>query len=321
MHEDDPNDTDRGDSLSNADADTDTGADTTTKVDGADATIPDTTEADAAKAEADADAAETPEEKAERERTEEEARKKANIRIPKARFDEAQAKARAREQTLLDQIEDLKGGRQAAAVQDAVTVTKSKIEELQDTYEDLILDGRKDDARKVRRQIDKMREELTDYQTSVKSDAIRRSTIDELTYNAKLANFESTYPALNPDSEEFSTESTGEVAALLKAFVAAGTPRAEALAKAVKYVLGAPLAKTGTDVDPAQILSKRRAEQARAKAAAANSAQPANANNVGLNSDKDGKFANTDVNVMRLSQDSFAKLDDETKIKLRGDEV
>ena len=47
---------------------------------------------------------ETPEEKAEREKQEAEEAKKRNIRIPKSRFDEAQAKARQREQALLEAV-------------------------------------------------------------------------------------------------------------------------------------------------------------------------------------------------------------------------
>ena len=84
---------------------------------------------------------ETAEEKAERERLEAEEEKKRRIRIPKSRFDEAQAKARQREQALLDEIEKLKGGQQAAATTKAVSEMRTKIDELQDKYEDLILDG------------------------------------------------------------------------------------------------------------------------------------------------------------------------------------
>ena len=111
---------------------------------------------DAAKGDKLDEGEETPEEKAERERLEAEEAKKRNIRIPKSRFDEAQAKARAREQALLEEIDRLKGGQQASATQKAVSDMKSKIDELQDKYEDLILDGKKDEARKIRKQVDAM---------------------------------------------------------------------------------------------------------------------------------------------------------------------
>ena len=262
---------------------------------------------------------ETPEERAEREKQEAEEAKKRNIRIPKSRFDEAQAKARAREQALLEEIEKLKGGQQASATQKAVSDMRSKIEELQDKYEDLILDGRKDEARKVRKQVDAMREELVEYQTSVKSDAARKAAVDELSYNARLAGFEAKYPALNPEHEDFDGDQTNEVATLLNAFVKSGTKRADALAKAVKYVLGAPPEQKVSDA--AKALAEERAKKAREKAAEADKKQPPNSAKVGLDSDKAGKGGEQGIDVMRLSQDKFSKLDEETKAKLRGDEL
>ena len=262
---------------------------------------------------------ETPEEKAEREKQEAEEAKKRNIRIPKSRFDEAQAKARAREQALIEEIERLKGGQQASATQKAVSDMKSKIEELQDKYEDLILDGKKDEARKIRKQVDAMREELVEYQTSVKSDAARKAAVDELSYNAQLAGFEAKYPALNPEHEDFDEDRTNEVATLLNAFVKSGTKRSEALAKAVKYVLGAPPEQKVSDA--AKALAEERAKKAREKAAEADKKQPPNSAKVGLDSDKAGKGGEQGIDVMRLSQDKFSKLDEETKAKLRGDEL
>lgn len=274
---------------------------------------------DAAKGDKLDEGEETPEEKAERERLEAEEAKKRNIRIPKSRFDEAQAKARQREQALLEEIEKLKGGQQASATQKAVSDMKSKIEELQDKYEDLILDGKKDEARKVRKQVDAMREELVEYQTSVKSDAARKAAVEELSYNAQLAGFEAKYPALNPEHEDFNEDQTNEVATLLNAFVKSGTKRADALAKAVKYVLGNPPEQKVSDA--AKALAEERARKAREKAAEANRRQPPSTSRVGLDSDKAGNGGELGIDVMRLSQDKFAKLDEETKAKLRGDEL
>ena len=274
------------------------------------------------KADPDKEGEETAEEKAEREKQEAEEAKKRNIRIPKSRFDEAQAKARQREQALLEEIEKLKGGQQASATAKAVKDMRAKIDELQDKYEDLILDGKKDEARKVRRQVDELREDLTEYQTNTKSEAARKAAIDEMSYNAQLAGYEAKYPALNPEHEDFDEDKTDEVATLLNAFVKAGQKRADALAKAVKYVLGAPpAAGKGGDDDKAKELADQRAAEARKKAADANKKQPPDGKNVGLDSDKAGGGKGGDVDVLRLSQDKFAKLDEETKAKLRGDIV
>lgn len=275
------------------------------------------------KADPDKEGEETAEEKAERERLEAEEEKKKRIRIPKSRFDEALGKAKQREQALLDEIEKLKGGQHASATAKAVRDMRDEIDKLQDKYEDLILDGRKDEARKVRRQVEMLRDELSEYQTNTKSEAARRAAIDEMSYNAQLAGYEAKYPALNPEHEDFDEDKTDEVATLLNAFVKAGQKRADALAKAVKYVLGAPPAagKSGDDGDKAKELADQRAAEARKKAADANKKQPPDGKNVGLDSDKAGGGKGGDVDVLRLSQDKFAKLDEETKAKLRGDSI
>lgn len=263
------------------------------------------------------DGEETAEEKAAREKEEAEAEAKKRIRIPKARFDEAQSKARAREAALLDEIEKLKGGQQASATQKVVSDMRSKVTELQDKYEDLILDGKKDEARKVRKAVEAMREELVEYQTSVKSEAARQAAVEDLTYNAQLAGFEAKYPELNPENEEFDSDKTDEVATLMNAFVKAGQKRAAALAKAVKYVMGEPSAAK----PPVDEAAKKRAEDARRKAADANNKQPPNLSGIGKDSDKGGKGGEGGIDVMRLSQDKFAKLDEEALAKLRGDEL
>ena len=274
------------------------------------------------KADPDKEGEETAEEKAERERLEAEEEKKKRIRIPKSRFDEALGKAKQREQALLDEIEKLKGGQQASATAKAVRDMRAKIDELQDKYEDLILDGKKEEARKVRRHVEALRDELSEYQTNTKSEAARKAAIDEMSYNAQLAGYEAKYPALNPEHEDFDEDKTDEVATLLNAFVKAGQKRADALAKAVKYVLGAPpAAGKGDDGDKSKELADQRAAEARKKAADANKKQPPNGKDVGLDSDKAGGGKGGDVDVLRLSQDKFAKLDEETKAKLRGDTI
>ena len=274
------------------------------------------------KADPDKEGEETEEEKAERLKAEEAAEKAKRIRIPKSRFDEALGKAKQREQALLDEIEKLKGGQHASATAKAVKDMRDEIDKMQDKYEDLILDGKKDEARKVRRHVDAMRDELNEYQTSTKSEAARRAAIDEMSYNAQLAGYEAKYPALNPEHADFDEDKTDEVATLLNAFVKSGQKRADALAKAVKYVLGAPSSGKADDGDDkSKEAAEKRAADARKKAADANKRQPPDGKNVGLDSDKAGGGKGGDVDVLRLSQDKFAKLDEETKAKLRGDDV
>lgn len=260
------------------------------------------------------EAEETAEEKAEREAEE----KKKRARIPLARHEEILGKARAREEELLKELESLKGTQQATDVQKIITDAHAKIGELQDKYEDLILDGEKEEARKVRKQIDTMRDQLIDYQSSVRADMARQAAVEELTYKAELASAEARYPALNPEHEAFDEARTTEVAQLVNAFLQAGEARAVALSKAVKYVLGPPpSSKADADKD-ASAAAHKRAEDARKKAADADAKQPPSTAKVGIDSDKGGT-STAGIDVMRLSQEKFAKLDEEALSKLRGD--
>lgn len=265
---------------------------------------------------------ETPEEKAEREKAEEEARKKANIRIPKSRFDEAQAKARAKQAALEEEIAKLKQGIQSSTVSKTVAELRKSVTDLQDKYEDLLLDGKKEDARKVRRQLDDARDALLEHQTNTKADAARSAAVSELTYNAQLASLESKYPAMNPDHDDFDGEKTDEIAFLADSMVKTGMKRADALTKAVKYVLGEPPAAKGNKgKDEAADIAAKRAEEARKKAAEADKRQPPGTKGVGIDSDKAGGKGSGDINVMAMSQEKFAKIDAETLARLRGDEV
>lgn len=236
--------------------------------------------------------------------------------IPRIRFDKAMEKAKLKEENYRNRIAEL----EAALNGDKKTVEfadmRKEIAELQDKYEDLILDGKKNEARKVREQLDNARDRLSEMRTTQHSDAAKREAIDELKYDAALANFESQHPALNPEHEDFDEEVTNEVAMLMSAFVARGFTRHAALNKAVKYVVGNAPKAEDTDV-----LRKARDLEARKKTADALKKTPPNMSKTGLDSDKAGGSGKHGIDVMKLNQEKFAKLDEETKAALRGDEL
>ncbi len=270
----------------------------------------------------DTEGEETPEEKAEREAEEAKAAKKANIRVPKARLDEVTAKARAREQALQKEIADLQAKVSGSETKTEVDKIKATIDEMQDKYEDLVQEGKKDEARALRKKVEKMREDLADYRLSVSAERARAAAIDDLKYDAALASVEAKFPALNPDHEDFDEEKSSEVVVLLEAFLAKGFNRATALQKSVKYVMGdAPSAKSEDEKDTAATLRAKVAADARKKNADAAARQPASTSKVGKSSDREGNAEGKDIDVMRLTQDEFRKMDEKTLAKLRGDEL
>jgi DNA repair exonuclease SbcCD ATPase subunit len=262
---------------------------------------------------------ETEEEKAERLKAEEEEEKKKRIRIPKARLDEVTAKARQREEALLAQIEKLQQSLGQRETQTEVGKMQKQLDDLQDKYEDLLSEGKKDEARPIRKQIEAMRDALIDFKTATKSEAARRAAIDEMTFSSALAGYEAKYSVMNPEHDDFDSDKVDEMADLMEAFVKNGLARKAALDKAVKYVLGNVPESKRTD-EAADVLKQKRAEEARKKAAEADKKQPSSTAKVGTDSDKAGaKPGDPGFDVMKLSQKDFEKLDDETLARLRGD--
>ena len=265
---------------------------------------------------------ETEDEKAERLAAEAEEAKKRRIRIPKERLDEEVAKARTREAKLLAQIDELQKAQNAGKTNTTVTEIKAKIEDLREKYEDFLLDGKKAEAKTVRAQLDDLQERLIDFKTATSSETMRRETISTLKFEAALAKAEADYPALNPENDDFDADATDEVALLVESFMSRGIDKSIALQKAVRYVMG-PLGDKSVASEEAQKRAReKQAAEARARAAAANGKQPPDSSKAGKDSDKGGKKPEEGgIDVMRLSQEKFAKIDEETKARLRGDVI
>lgn len=263
---------------------------------------------------------ETEEERAEREAAEAEEAKNRRIRVPKARLDEVVTKARQREQQLVERIRELERKDSDTPQKDVLGEMRTAINELQDKYEAHVFAGEKDEAKQVRAQLEDAREKYTDAKAAATSEATRLQTIDSLRYDAALAKAEADYPALNPDNEgSYDEAKANEVATLMGMFTQNGLTRQASLEKAVRYVMGPPATKR-TDT-AADTLGKRQAQQAREKAAAAARRQPPADAGAGTDNDKAGGERQQGINVMRLSQEKFAELDEATLATMRGDEV
>lgn len=262
---------------------------------------------------------ETPDEKAEREAAEAKAEREKRIRIPKARFDEAMDKARMREEQLLAQIQQLQAKQPQKPVEDVTTKIEAEIDTLQEKYESALIDGKSTEAKELRVKIKGMQNQLFEHKTAVLAENTRLETMEELQYNATLANIEATHPELNPESGVFNAALTDEISQLMQALMATGTPRIQALARATKYVI--PTSRpTGSPATPANQTAEARAVAARAKAAAVVKQQPAALSGVGADADKAGVLSGK-VDVSRMSLTQFAKLSKEELSRLRGDEA
>lgn len=230
--------------------------------------------------------------------------KSANIRIPKDRFDEAVNKERERANAAEQRLQDLEARLQQGknegsqpAQQYTPEQIRSAIETLEDKYEDLLVDGEKEEARKVRRDLNELRRYQATEDTKRYADEARREAVNSVKYESSLSGIERAYPELNPDGAGFDSEVTREVAQLVQAFVGQGVPHDAALSRAARYVLGPP------------------AEQQRGRATASDLRQPPRVDRSGRTSAPRG------VSVNSLNASQFNKLDESTLSRLRGDTV
>lgn len=242
-------------------------------------------------------------------KSEEQGAKDKGITIPKSRFDAAQAKHRAREKELLEQLEAFKSSQKKEQEQEDISTKQVELDTLRDSYEEALIDGDRDEARKIRAQIVKMEQELINHTVTERSNQAREATKEDLRFDKALNEIESNFPHLNPDSDEFDADATTEVAQLMEGLMRSGVDRVTALQRAVKYVAGEPKA-----ADTASALRDKRREEAIDKSKSAAAKQPADL--IGDDHDAAGKVA---ADVKRMSDKAFNSLSEEEMARLRGD--
>ena len=242
-------------------------------------------------------------------KSEEQGAKDKGISIPKSRFDAAQAKHRAREKELLEQLEAFKSSQKKEQEQEDISTKQVELDTLRDSYEEALIDGDRDEARKIRAQIVKMEQELINHTVTERSNQAREATKEDLRFDKALNEIESNFPHLNPDSDEFDADATTEVAQLMEGLMRSGVDRVTALQRAVKYVAGEPKA-----ADTASALRDKRREEAIDKSKTAAAKQPADL--IGDDHDAAGKVA---ADVKRMSDKAFNSLSEEEMARLRGD--
>lgn len=271
-------------------------------------------EAEPSEPDTDSEGEETDEERVAREAEEAEAEKKRRIRIPKHRVDEMVGKERARAQALADELAALKAQQAQARHSADLGQLHDQIEKLNDEYEDLLMDGDKEKARQVRRQLQQLQSQYNEATIATRTEEVRRATLTNVKYEQALDRLEAQYPELNPNSDAFDHDRTVEVAELMEAFQLKGASKLDALNKAVKYVFR-DVSATATAPTP-----DRRAVEARKRAADANKRQPPQAAGLGKPSDAAG-IRGDGVDVGAMSLKAFESLTDEQLARLRGDDL
>ena len=260
----------------------------------------------------------------------EEKPKKKDDRIPASRHKQILEKERERREAVERELAQLKQGQQVADTNKDLTEAEGKLIQLEKEYNELLVDGKVAEATAKMAEIRRTERSIIETKAAFNTQAAEARAYERVQYDLTVERLEEAYPALNPDHSDFDKEKTAEVVELRDGFIATGRyTRAQAIQKAVKTIMGVNTTRQEraaetdarvTKEDLAQKVAEDRTVAARKKAAEAAGKQPASMARVGLDSDKMGGGL-TAAAVMKMSQDQFAKLDEEALAKIRGDEI
>lgn len=253
--------------------------------------------------------------------------KKKDTRIPLARHEELLAKERERRQTLETELANSRQVATVAATNADIGKSEEKLLALEEEHTKLMTDGDAAAAAKKMGEIRKLERSIIESRAALNTQAAEARAYERVRYDIVCERIEEAYPALNEKHDDFDAEKSAEVVELMQGYLNTGKyTRADALQKAVKMLMPAETTRQTTavtsdvKVDPAKVAAEKRATDARTKAANAAGQQPPNLAKVGMDSDKMGGKLDA-TKVIKMSQDDFAKLSDETLASMRGDEL
>lgn len=254
-----------------------------------------------------------------------EGKAKSPKRIPLERHEQILAKERARRQELEQQVQQFQNGREVAAANADLTKLENNVIELEKKYHAALGEGDVDEAAKLMRQIRTLDGQIADAKADMRAAVAEARAVERVRYSTALERIEEAYPQLNQDHEDFDKDLAQDVIDLKATYEGRGLTPTAALQKAVKRLLdveGRTQEKAVTvtpRVDAEQVAAQRKKEAAK-KTADAVGKQPPALTKAGLNSDALGGGLNA-KDVIRLSQDEFAKLPETALAKLRGDDI
>lgn len=255
--------------------------------------------------------------------------KRKDTRLPLSRHKEILDAERARREAVERELAKYREGERIAATNEEITAVEEKLVKADADYAKLIADGEMEKAAAKMREIRAMEREVNEKKADMRIAAAEARAVEQVRYDALVDRMEEAYPQLNPQDDNFSKEKTAEVLEMKAAFQATGHTPSQALQRAIKYVMGATTKaqKTATEVTPrvdadeaAKAKADARAAEQRKKNLDAAEKQPPDTKKVGQDSDKMGGNISA-KDVLKMSQDDFAKLDDKTLAKMRGDEI
>lgn len=236
------------------------------------------------------------------------------IRVPKARLDQEIAARKALEQRLADLTKQSK-----KEAEDTTSASLDReIAELENKYDELLADGETKKANEIMRAIRAKERQAVELRSEQKSERARVQAVEQIRLDTLIEKLEADFPALDPDATDYDQEAVDEVMLLRGGFEKQGMTSTDALARAVKYVLGTPAKKAAAD-EPKKGLGDGRRQSQTKKNLDAEKRIPGRVDRVGVDSDRRGE--NRSQDVTNMSEEEFNSLPESTKARLRGDLV
>lgn len=242
--------------------------------------------------------------------------------IPKARFDEQISKERATREAAETRAAELEKQLQAFQIHEDTAKIDERISELEDKIESARLDGNKEEALKLSKELRLMERQLRVAESTQMSERAKTEAYESMRVDIMIERLEGQYVELNPQNEsydEFLVERTLSRQALL---IKTGIPPSQALKQAadetMRWYHGKMGKREATDTGLAagNKAESRKEDQVR-KNLDTQKRQPASMAESGMDSDKGGMKG--EIDVTKLSKEEFDALPDSTKAKLRGD--
>ena len=237
--------------------------------------------------------------------------------IPKERFDQEVERLRQEAEDAKSQLAEMRetAGKtqqqnQVAQANKALADQRKTLDKLQDQYEDLLMEGDKTAARAVRKQLEQLRGQVTEAEIAERENVIKASTREETIFQRAVARMEADYPQLDPDSDQYDQEAVDSVSAMMTGLSQMkGVSRAEALRTAATRLL-----KKAAAPEPEKPTGKTRGLGGRM---AATRQQPPDSTRVG----SDVANNEYDIDVNKLKDEDFDKMEEDKLASLRGDFV
>lgn len=264
---------------------------------------------------------------------EEDKDKKKDTRIPLKRHKEMLEREREKREDLERQLKQYQGSKELADTSKEIGDLENQIAAKETEYAKALADGETEKAAKLGVEIRKLDRQISDLNAQHKIAAAEARAVETTRYQIALERVEAAYPQLNEDHDDFDKEVYDEVVDLMGAYRARGLTPTDALQKSVRMVFRG-VSKTSAqekaatvtprvdkdEVDPEKIKAERK-KGAIDKALEAVEKSPGTATSKnGLNSNEAGGVRSA-KDVIKMSQDDFAKLDEKELARLRGDEI